>query len=209
MSTLMLARRVPELLAVHQARRFQKLRGLRFEELHVAVLGYGPIGQVTARCLVDLGATVEVIRRTPEPEAVPVQYPTDQLARVLARSHGLVVACALTRETRNLLDRQMLEALPWGGFFVNVARGGVVDHQALADLLADGHLSGAVLDTTDPEPLPADHPLWESPGCLITSHTAAHAGDFLSDAVDLFCANLRRFIADEPLLHVVDRARGY
>jgi phosphoglycerate dehydrogenase-like enzyme len=208
-AVLMLCRRMPQLVALHHARTWAKIQALAFAEARVAILGFGPIGQTVTRHLHQLGLTVEVVRRVPEPDATPVQHPTASLARVLSRSTGLVVACALTPDTAGILDGRMLGSIPPGGFVVNVARGGLIDHLALAELLSSGHLGGAVLDTTEPEPLPEGHPLWSAPNCLVTSHTAAYAGDFSMAAVRLFCDNLRRFAAGLPLAYVVNRELGY
>jgi phosphoglycerate dehydrogenase-like enzyme len=208
-AVLMLCRRMPLLFSLHQARAWAKVQALAFAEVRVAILGFGPIGRTVARHLDRLGMTVEVVRRVPGSGTTPAQHPTAALAEVLSRSTGLVVACALTPCTAGILDGRMLRSIAPGGFLVNVARGGLVDHLALAELLRSGHLGGAVLDTTEPEPLPHDHPLRSAPNCLVTSHTAAYADDFPMAAARLFCDNLRRFAAGLPLRHVVDRQLGY
>ena len=108
-----------------------------------------------------------------------------------------------------MFDARAFESMKTGAYLVNIARGKVVDTGALLAALRDGTLSGAGLDVTDPEPLPADHPLWEMSNVIITPHVAARAALTREQWKRLYHENLRRFAAGEPLLNVVDKQAGY
>jgi phosphoglycerate dehydrogenase-like enzyme len=137
-----------------------------------------------------------------------VGRPEDLLA-LLPESDVVVLCVPLTPETEKLLDARAFAAMKPGSFLVNVARGKLVDTDALLEALETGRLAGACLDVTDPEPLPSDHPLWLLPNVVITPHVAADAALTEARAFALVRENLRRFDAGEPLLNVVDGAAGY
>ncbi|MGD9925073.1 MAG: NAD(P)-dependent oxidoreductase, partial [Pseudorhodoplanes sp.] len=127
-----------------------------------------------------------------------------QLDEVLARADMVMLTIALTAETRHLFDMRRLEACKPGVVLINVARGGLIDQPALAAMLASGQVGAAGLDVVDPEPLPADDPLWASPNLIISPHFAGGASlpsqERLADSA---AANLRRLIEGEPLRHLV------
>ncbi len=131
------------------------------------------------------------------------------LERLLPMSEALVISVPDTPATRDLLTRERIRALPRGAVLVNVARGAVLDEDALAEALADGHLRGAGLDVFRTEPLSADSPLWELSNVLITPHVSGVSRGFWRRQVDLVLENLRRFQLGEPLLNEVDREAGY
>ena len=115
----------------------------------------------------------------------------------------------LTPDTKHIFDREVFRTMPSTAFFVNVGRGGTVDTEALIEALEAGEIAGAGLDVTDPEPLPPDHPLWKTRGVIITPHYAGQSDVGSERRWLLFRENLRRFVAGEPLLSVVDPERGY
>jgi len=131
------------------------------------------------------------------------------LERLLPLSEALVITVPDTPATRGLLDRERLRALPRGAVLVNVARGAVLDEDALAEALVDGHLRGAGLDVFRTEPLPVDSPLWSLSNVLVTPHVSGVSRGFWRRQVDLILENFRRFQAGEPLLNEVDRDAGY
>ncbi len=128
---------------------------------------------------------------------------------MLARADAVVSTLPATRQTRHLLDAEALARLKRGAILVNVGRGAVVDERALVSVLRTGHLLGAALDVFEREPLPADHPLWELDNVIISPHTAALSERENERLVAAFCDNLRRYLAGEPLQHVVDVESGY
>jgi phosphoglycerate dehydrogenase-like enzyme len=139
---------------------------------------------------------------------------TESLDETLRRTDVLVLATPLTAQTVGLLDRRRIGLLPDGAMVINIARGPVIEQQALVDVLRDGlpgggRLAGAVLDVTDPEPLPADSPLWDLPGVLISPHSASTVADENSTIVDLFIDNLGRWQDGRPLRNVYRRDLGY
>jgi len=137
-------------------------------------------------------------------------YPSQRLATAVAKVDFIVIATPLTPDTRGLIDRAVLEAAKPGAGLINVGRAGVMDHQALVDLLQSGHLSGAILDVLPEEPLPRASALWSVPNLLITPHVAADDLDgYMTGTMNVVIDNLRRHLAGKPLRNVVDRRVGY
>jgi len=133
----------------------------------------------------------------------------DELPQLLAESDFVVLATPLTPETQNMIDAEALAAMKPGAWLINVARGGLVDERALLNALRDGAIGGAVLDTFRDEPLPPSSPFYDLPNVIVTPHTSWSSGRVLDRSVELFCDNLRRYAAGEPLLNVVDPTAGY
>ena len=168
----------------------------------VVVLGLGSIGQAVRRRLEALRAEVLGVGREPRPGVRGV----DELGALLARADALVVLVPLTEQTRGMVDRDVLAALPDGALVVNAGRGPVVDTDALLAELQSGRLR-AVLDVVDPEPLPADHPLWTAPGLLaLTPHVAGDSPPAEARAARFAAEQLGRYARGEPLRNVVIKA---
>ena len=170
----------------------------------VLIVGAGSIGAAIERHLAPFEVTVTRVARTARP-AEDVHAAGD-LPALLPDADVVVLVVPLTEQTRGLVDAAFLAAMPDGALLVNAARGPVVDTAALFTELATGRLSAA-LDVTDPEPLPAGHPLWSLPNVLITPHIGGAVRGLLPRAYRLAGAQLRRFTAGEPLLNQV--AAGY
>ena len=177
----------------------------------MVILGLGAIGGYVAQYARAFGIHLVGVRRTPagHEDGVDEWCPPDRLAEVLPRANILVSTIPLTATTRGILDATALDLLPPGALFVNVSRGEIVDQDALIERLASGRIAGAYLDVTDPEPLPAGHPLWSMPRVLISPHVAGRSDRSLDRLFLLVQENLRRYVAGEPLLSVVDIERGY
>jgi phosphoglycerate dehydrogenase-like enzyme len=137
-----------------------------------------------------------------------VGLPAD-LARLAARADFIVNTTPLTAETRNLYDAKFFSGVKRGAYFFNVGRGKSVVQTALVDALRSGQLAGAGLDVTDPEPLPADDPLWTLPNVIVTPHVSAYTDDGEAARVAIIRENLRRYVNGERMLSVVDVTRGY
>ena len=133
----------------------------------------------------------------------------ETLPELLAESDFIVLAAPLTPETREMINAETLAMVKPGSWLINVARGRLIDERALLRALDDGPLGGAVLDTFHDEPLPPDSPFYAMPNVIVTPHTSWSSGRVLDRSVELFCDNLRRFAAGEPLLNVVDPNAGY
>lgn len=174
------------------------------------VIGLGGIGTETARRGAALGMRVIGIRNSSREGPPFVDYVglSDELPDLLGDADVIVNALPLTDATRDLLDVDFFAAARQGALFVNVGRGGTVDTDALTDAIRTGQIGGAGLDVTDPEPLPADHALWQFDNVIITPHVAGRGGERERHAL-LLKENLRRFAAGERLLNVVDPERGY
>ncbi len=173
---------------------------------HVAILGFGPIGQAVRDRLLGFDARVTGIARSSRTDEKGTRIvPYDQLHAVLGQVDALVVAVPSKPETRGMIDAAAFEAMRPGSYIMNVSRGAIVDTDALVAALESGKLGGAALDVTDPEPLPPEHPLWAFPNVLITPHSAwAGGGQLVRDQVEaLIVENTRRYLGGEPLLEVV------
>ncbi len=170
------------------------------------IVGYGSIGSaLDVRLRACEAETVRVARRPRPDEQV---HGTADLDGLLPSADIAVLVTPLTDQTRGLLDARRLALLPDGALVVNVGRGPVLDTGAILAETASGRLRAA-LDVTDPEPLPPGHPLWKSPGVIITPHVAGGADAFYPRAADFVAHQVRRFAAGEPLRNVVVDGGGH
>ena len=179
----------------------------------VLVLGMGDIGgEFAARCKA-LGAKVIGVRRSPRPcpEYADEVHLLEDLDSLLPHADVVAVTLPGTDATRGLMSRERLAKMKEGAVLLNVGRGFIVDTEALCDALERGHLSGAGVDVTDPEPLPPTHRLWNIPTAVVTPHLSGfyHLRETHERIVGIFLENLRHFQAGEPLRNLVDFATGY
>lgn len=214
MVLLMLLRRMPEYqtdLCQRQWTFHTPIRSIIGS--HVVMLGTGDIGSHTARRLKALGASVTGVCRSGRSEepAFDRVVPIQELDSVLPEADALVMALPATPETEGVLSRERIALLPERAYVVNVGRGSAIDQNALVEALMQQKLAGAALDVMTPEPLPADDPLWDCPNTIITPHVSGNMslGLTCDIDVDMFCADLARYAAGEPLANLVDRTRGY
>ena len=187
----------------HEWRHFQSGE---FMGSTVTVVGLGSIGQALVERLEGFGVETIGVRYTPSkggPTDEVIGFETEALHEALSRTDYLVLACPLTDETRHLIDAEAFATLPPEAVLVNVARGGIVDTEALMDAVQDNGIRGAALDVTDPEPLPPDHPLWHFENVLITPHTGGHTPEHWPRLADILARNLDRLDAGEPLENLV------
>ncbi|MEU7983251.1 D-isomer specific 2-hydroxyacid dehydrogenase family protein [Streptosporangium canum] len=176
----------------------------------VTILGGGGIATELVRLLRPFECHVRVIRRRPEQvEGAEETLPTTALHAVLPETDVLVLALALTPETRHVVGAAELALLPADAVVVNVARGAHIDTDALVEALRDGTISAAGLDVTDPEPLPDGHPLWSDPRALITSHCADSADYVMRMLCERVERNVRHLREGRPLEGLIDPATGY
>lgn len=182
-------------------------------ECRVLIVGAGGIGSETAQRLSCLGATCVGVRRRPKlgtPPGFSRVVGPDALDVELSRTDALVLAAPFTADTKELMDRRRLELLPRGAIVVNVARGALLDEDAVAELLASRRLRGAVLDVFRQEPLAGDSPLWQLPNALVVPHVSpVSPGRFWPRQLDLFLDNWRRYVSGQPLRNLVDKQAGY
>jgi phosphoglycerate dehydrogenase-like enzyme len=193
-----------------RARSWGEPAGISLFDQPVTVIGGGGIATALLRLLEPFRVQVTVVRQRPEPIAGATRtVGDDRLPEVLAGARAVVLVLALTPRTRKLISQAELAAMERDAWLVNVARGPVVDTGALIDALRSGQIGGAALDVTDPEPLPAGHPLWELPNCLITPHTADTEEMTRPLLADRIAENVRRLAAGQELIGQVDPDLGY
>lgn len=186
------------------------------------IVGYGSIGREVARQLDALGVRIVAVKSRPDlrmdssyrvpgtgdPEgSVPSVFAgIEALVDVVHDADYLVLTLPLTAESRGIVGRAVLAALPARAWLINVSRGALVDEPELIEALRAGRLAGAVLDVASKEPLPPGSPLWDAPNATITPHVSGATTEFLDDLV---VENVRRYLAGEHLLNLIDPDRGY
>ena len=214
-----LAKKIPQAARLQQRRTWGQdaiwndgPRPREVEGATVGLIGLGSIGRTVARMAAALGMRVFAVREHPEkarPEGVAAVYAPPQLNDLLSQSDYVVVAAPLTDATRGLINAERLAAMRPDAYLINVGRGPQVDEAALADALRSRRIAGAALDVFEQEPLPPESPLWELENLLITPHTAGLTEKLWQRHYALFSENLRRYLASEPLLFIVDKQKGY
>nr|WP_233341096.1 D-2-hydroxyacid dehydrogenase [Haloprofundus sp. MHR1] len=182
---------------------FGELRGSR-----VCVVGLGAIGSAVVERLSGFDVETVGVRYTPEKGGPTDEvYGFDEFSDALVGTDFLVLACPLTETTRGLVDADALAALPPSAVLVNIARGPVVETDALVTALRKSDLRAAALDVTDPEPLPGDHPLWSLGNAYVTAHVAGYTPHYFERVADILAENLDRLDeggADVDLVNRVD-----
>lgn len=179
----------------------------------VLVLGLGNIGGEFAKRAKALGAKVIGVRRagTEKPDYVDELIHTEKLDDYLPQADCVAITLPGTKQTKGMFDAARIAKMKDGAVLLNVGRGTIVDTDALCAALQSGKLSGAGLDVTDPEPLPADHPLWKQENAVITPHVSGgfHLAETHDRIIRIMAENLTAFLAGRPLKNVVDFETGY
>ena len=214
--TIALARRLPAARRAQAAHRGvqdeveTEARALQGQRM--GLVGLGAIGLELVKIAAPFGFRISAIRRRaggPPPDGVEAVWTPDRLPDLLSQSDVVVLAAPHTPETKRLIGRPQLDQIKHGALLVNVARGRLVDDEAVVDALGDGRLGGAALDVFTREPLDPSSPYWDLPNVIVTPHTSGAMKDYWTPLVALFADNLRRFEKGEPLLNVVDKVAGY
>ncbi|MFD3941796.1 2-hydroxyacid dehydrogenase [Streptomyces sp. NPDC058579] len=202
--TLILAslRRIPEFTGAQGREAWRPEASASLYGRSVLIVGYGAVGSALDELLTPFGCAVTRVARTDRDSPRGPVHRVGLLPRLIAGADVVVLTTALTAETHHLVDAELLARARDGALLVNVARGAVVDTAALLARLRDGRLRAA-LDVTDPEPLPAGHPLWSTPGVLITPHAGALTTTMWPRLEALIRRQLERFAADEELDNIV------
>jgi len=203
---LTFARRLDEGWRRKQRREWRHFQSTEFMDSTVTVVGLGSIGQALVERLEGFGVDTIGVRYTPSkggPTDEVIGFETGAVHEALSRTDYVVLACPLTETTRGLIDAEAFATLPPHAVLVNVARGGIVDTEALMDAIADNGIRGAALDVTDPEPLPPDHPLWNFENVLVTPHTGGHTPEHWPRLADIVAGNFDRLDSGEPLENLV------
>lgn len=230
MMLLALGHRLPAMVRSQTAHQWprEKWELFRPRELRgstVGIAGYGSVGREVARLCSAFGARVLAVKHdvmNPEdrgyiveglgdPEGrIPARiYPPQSLHRMLGECDFVVISVPLTEGTRGWFGAEAIAAMRDGASLVDISRGGIVDEKALRKALLDGKLGGAALDVFAQEPLSEDSDLWDTPGLFLSPHIAGNSPKYDLRAVDLFTENLRRYVANKPLLNRYDPREGY
>ena len=179
----------------------------------VLVIGMGDIGGSFAKLVKSMGAYVIGVRRTDitKPDYVDEVHLTDALDSLLPRADVVAMSLPGNSQTAKILNRERIGKMKPGAVHINVGRGTAIDTEALCDAQESGHLGGVALDVTDPEPLPADHRLWNIPNAIITPHVSGgwSLPETFERIVRISAENLRRYFLREPLRNVIDRNTRY
>ena len=178
----------------------------------LGLVGLGSIGSNLAMRATALGMNVIAVREHPDrpkPEFVHEVLPSIALNEMLSRADYVVLSPPLTPATHGMIGRDQLARMKPDGYLINVGRGPLIDEAALNHALRERKIGGAALDVFEKEPLPPDSPLWDLDNLLITPHTAGMTAKLWERHYTLFSENLRRYLAGQPLLGLVDKRRGY
>lgn len=175
------------------------------------VIGLGGIGLLVAERLSAFGMTVDAVTETNMPLVSSLRkiYYADQLLEALSLADVVIMAAPLTSRSRNMLSNDQFLAMKRDAYLINVSRGGNIDLNALTEVLDSGKFSGVGLDVTNPEPLSQDHPLYNIDRVIITPHLAGRSDQFYERNFELIKTNIRRFLANLPLINIVDKLNGY
>jgi phosphoglycerate dehydrogenase-like enzyme len=230
MALLALAHKLPMMVRYQDKNIWPPDRWTRFESAElrgrtVGLLGYGSIARELARLLQPFGVKILATKHDltdlnqdgyyaegtgdPEGSYFTRLYPPQALHSMLKLSDFMVVCLPLTDKTRNVVGEKELSAMKKTAYLVALGRGGQVDENALLAALRDKCIAGAVLDVFSEEPLPKESPLWSAPNLVITPHIAGATGRYTELVAELFTENLRRYLAEEELLNVIDPQKGY
>lgn len=205
------AKRMPETFLSEPPKywNFPKPALDRVEGSTLALVGLGGIGEAIATRALAFGMEVRALRRTDAPSPVPGVQMVRSLEELLPDAAHVVLAAPSTAKTRNLIGADAFALMTPGVHLVNIARGALVDQDALRVALDDGVVAQATLDTVTPEPLPEGHWLYSHPRVRMTAHISWYTPQLQAAAIDILIENVGRYLADEPLLYVVDPAEGY
>lgn len=211
MALLMLANRIPFFAMRQRERRWDKIHSPSIRGQVLVSVGVGELATPTLRQARALGMRTIGVRHSPgsHPDCDRT-VPAEALDEVLPLADMLLLACPLTPATNGLLTRARIALMKPGAGIVNMARGAVIDQDALCDALEAGRLGGAVIDVAVPEPLPPESRLWTTPSLLVSPHVSVDdPGTYTPDSLDLFFLNLGCFLRGEPMPNLIDTARGY
>jgi glyoxylate/hydroxypyruvate reductase len=208
---LYFAKRWPHMAAEQRAHHWERCAIDTLTGKTLGIIGLGRVGQEVAQLAQPFGLRVIGTRgsRLDTPPAVERVYPASEFTEVLSRSDYLVLSVPHTPQTEGMLGAAQIATMKRSAVLINIARGVVVDENAMIEALRTGGLAGAALDVFRKEPLPAESPLWDMPNVLVTPHSMSTAYTENAWLTDLFCENLRRYLDGEPLRNEVDKIRGY
>ncbi|PQZ87704.1 hydroxyacid dehydrogenase [Arthrobacter sp. MYb227] len=202
-------RRIPGLEADKEAQRWGGGSTSTLYGRRALIIGAGSIGREVARTLDFFGVTTDGTTRSERTLEKPFARSLNFEELELGDYDIVILACPLTDETIGLFSRERIASMKPGALLVNLARGPVLDQDAIIEALESGHVAGAVLDVATPEPLPVGSPLWNAPNLILSPHNAANVDAENARLVELFITNLHRYLAGETLVNIYDPVAGY
>ncbi len=205
-------RSLPVFLQGQQRHTFARRPTLDLHRSTVGIVGFGGVGRRVAEVLRPLRTRILATDMFPvdPPQGIEALWPADRLDELLAQSDVVVLSLPLNAMTRGMFNAQRLAAMKRGALLANMARGPLVVTADLVAALHSRHLAGAVMDVTDPEPLPADSELWDMPNVIITPHVAGQSRWRIDNMTAMFCRNLRRWQSGRPLINqLTDKRLGF
>ncbi len=214
MSMLVFAKGLNRIIANQRRKHWERYAGSELGGHTLGIIGAGKIGAEVARMAQFMGMTVLGVKRTVtgiDPAALHLDelYAPYRLHELLRRAEYLVLITPHTDETEHMIGAAELALLPAGAVLINIGRGALIDEPALIAALQSGQLGGAALDVFDTEPLPQESPLWDMPNVLVSPHSGSTSDHENERLTELFCENLRRFLASERLLNVLNMETLY
>ena len=210
---LMFVKQAPLCFRLKQERQWIDFTPAVLRTKTVGIVGLGSIGREVARLAKAFGMRVITTRRSAKRVAraryADIVLPREQLPYLLSESDFVVLTLPLTSETNKLIEEEELRTMKPTAYLINVARGNIVDEEALIRALGENWIAGAGLDVFADEPLPTENRLWELPNVIFSPHVAGATEDYNIRATELFCENLRRYLNGKKLLNVVNKKKGY
>lgn len=210
---LMFTKGAPRCFQMKQKREWQRFLPTVLRGKTVGIIGLGHIGQEVARLSEAFGmkviATRRSIKTTGRSRYVDSLLPAKKLPSLLAESDFVVISVPHTPETHHLIGEKELRMMKSTAYLINIARGGIIDEEALIRALDEERIAGAGLDVTAREPLPTESRLWDFDNVILSPHVAGGMEEYVTRATGLFCENLKRYLAGKKLRNTIDRKRGY
>jgi phosphoglycerate dehydrogenase-like enzyme len=208
---LAFTRALPLAFRNQQERRWAHTSLLEIRGQTLGIVGFGNVGREVAKRAAGFDLRILAVDLHPvdPPDTVAHLWPRERLSDLFAEADIVVNCTPLTAKTEGMIGAEQFSRIKPSALFVNVSRGRVVDQEALIAALQSERIAGAALDVVYPEPLPPDSPLWQMPNVILTAHSATSSQQFRQRLLDLFCENLRRYVAGEPLRNIVDKEAGF
>ncbi len=210
---LMFAKNTPLSFKMMQTREWQRYMSGTLRGKTVGIVGLGHIGEEVARLSKAFGMKVIATRRSAKAAGkaknVDLLLPTSRMKELLAQSDYVAITLPLTPETKHIIGEAELKAMKPTAYIMNIGRGSLIDQEALTKALEEKRIAGAGLDVTVPEPLPKESKLWDFENVILSPHISGGMEDYMLQATDLFCENLKRYLGGKKLLNVVDKKKGY
>ena len=211
MFMLMLAKQAPACFQLKQDRQWKQFVPLLLNSKTVGIVGLGNVGQEVARLSKAFGMRVIAldVKEVTQAQNVDLMLSLEQLPQLLSESDFVVLTVPSTSETHRMLGEKEFRMMKTSAYLINVARGKVVDEEALIRALDENWIAGAGLDVFDIEPLPGDSKLWGFPNVVFSPHVAGNMENFNTPVTRLFCENLKLYLSGQKLRNVVDKKKGY